>query len=36
MGLYQGFSVDKSEDKARLIEVAREEYDLLAKSLASL
>jgi len=29
MGLYQGFSVATPEDKARLMMVAREKYDLL-------
>lgn len=29
MGIYQGFSLDSSERKAALIEVAREEFDLL-------
>jgi acetylornithine/succinyldiaminopimelate/putrescine aminotransferase len=29
MGLYQGFSLETPEQKARLIEVAREKYDLL-------
>jgi L-lysine 6-transaminase len=29
MGLYQGFSMDGPADKARLIERAREEHDLL-------
>ncbi|MDX1935225.1 MAG: aminotransferase class III-fold pyridoxal phosphate-dependent enzyme [Capsulimonadales bacterium] len=29
MGLYQGFSLDTPADKARLIEIAREEFDLL-------
>jgi L-lysine 6-transaminase len=29
MGLYQGFSLETPEQKARLIEVARERYDLL-------
>jgi L-lysine 6-transaminase len=29
MGLYQGFSLETPEQKARLIEVARETYDLL-------
>jgi acetylornithine/succinyldiaminopimelate/putrescine aminotransferase len=29
MGLYQGFSLANPEDKARLVGVAREKYDLL-------
>lgn len=29
MGLYQGFSLDTPTDKARLVEIAREEFDLL-------
>jgi L-lysine 6-transaminase len=29
MGLYQGFSLNVPEDKGRLVEIAREQYDLL-------